>query len=82
MSCGELLGESEASKARRAIASINYMALDRADLSSAASIASQYMSEPRQGTAVVVKRVIRYLQSYPRIPNDISKKSEEKEIWK
>ena len=79
MSCGELLGENEASKARRAISSINYMALDRADPSSAARIASQYMSEPRPGTAVVVKRVIRYLQSYPRISNHVSKKSEENE---
>ena len=33
----------------------------------------------RQGTETVVKRVIRYLQSYPRIPNHISKKSEENE---
>ena len=64
VSCGELLDESEASKVRRAIARINYMALDRADLSSAARIASQYMSEPRQGTEIVVKRIIRYLQSY------------------
>ena len=77
VSCGELLDESEASKVRRAIARINYMALDRADLSSAARIASQYMSEPRQGTEIVVKRIIRYLQSYPRMPNHISKKSDE-----
>ena len=48
MSFGELLGESEASKAR-------------------------------QETAVVVKRVVRFLQSYPRIPNHIFKKSEENE---
>ena len=77
VSCGELLDESEASKVRRAIARINYMALDRADLSSAARIASQYMSEPRQGTEIVVKRIIRYLQSYPRMPNHISKKSDQ-----
>ena len=77
VSCGELLDESEASKVRRAIARINYMALDRADLSSVARIAWQYMSEPRQGTEIVVKRVIRYLKSYPRMPNHISKKSDE-----
>ena len=77
VSCGELLDESEASKVRRAIARINYMALDRADLSSVARIASQYVSEPRQGTEIVVKRVIRYLQSYPRMPNHNNKKSDE-----
>ena len=53
------------------------MALDRADLSSVARIASQYVSEPRQGTEIVVKRVIKYLQSYPRMPNHINKKSDE-----
>ena len=74
VSCGELLDASEASRVRRAIARINYMALDRADLSSVARIASQYTREPRQGTEIVVKRVIRYLQSYPRMPNHISKK--------
>ena len=42
-----------------------------------ARIASQYMSEPRQGTEIVVKRVIRYLQFYPRMPNHTSKKSDE-----
>ena len=77
VTCGELLDESEASKVRRAIARINYMALDRADLSSVARIASQSLSEPRQGTEIVVKRVIRYLQSHPRMPNNISKKSDE-----
>ena len=71
VSCGELVDESESSKVRRA------MALDRADLSSVARIASQYTSESRQGTEFVVKRVIRYSQSYPRMPNHISKKSDE-----
>ena len=74
---GQLLGESEASKVRRAIARINYMALDRADLSSVPRIASQCMSEPRQRTVIVVHRVVRYLQSYPRMPKYISKKSDE-----
>ena len=79
MSCAELLGESEASEAskvRRATARINDMALHRADLSSVARIASHFLSEPRHGTEIVVKRAIRYFQSYPRRATRI------REMWK
>ena len=54
VSCEKPLGESEASEVRWAIARINCMTLDRGDLSSVASIASQYTSESRQATATVV----------------------------
>jgi hypothetical protein len=63
---GEELKEEEARNVRRSIARINYMAQDRPDLSVAARILSQNMSQPRAGVLSVIKRVIRYLRKYPR----------------
>ena len=63
---GELLADAEATRVRRAIARLNYMSLDRVDLAVAARAASQHMSAPREGTIPYVKRVIRYLKTYPR----------------
>jgi hypothetical protein len=63
---GDELPEDEAKRARRAIARINYMAQDRPDLSVAARLLSQHMAVPREGVVPGIKRVIRYIQKYPR----------------
>ena len=77
VSYGELSGESEASNVRRTTARINYMVLGRANLSCVVSFVSEYMSEPKQVTEIVVKSAIRYLQSCPWMLNNISKRSDE-----
>ena len=69
---GDVLAHRDATRVRRAIARVNYMAQDRADLSSVARVASQHMSEPRTGTELLMKRVIRYLKSQPRVMNVIN----------
>ena len=46
---GEELQGELATKVRRGIARINYMAQDRPDLSAAAKTMSQHMSQPREG---------------------------------
>lgn len=66
MGLGEELDGEAARKTRRAIARINYMAQDRADLGVAARVLSQHMALPREGAVAGVKRVIRYLKGYPR----------------
>ena len=45
------------------------MAVDRAALPRVARVASQYMSAPRRGMEIVVRWVVRFLQSYSRMPN-------------
>jgi hypothetical protein len=62
---GEHLTEGEDTKARRAIARINFMAQDRGDLAFTAKSMSQHMSSPREGILVGIKRVIRYLKGRP-----------------
>ena len=70
---GEELSEEEATRARRAIARVNYMAQDRPDLAVVARTMSQQMARPRQGVLPVIKRTIRYLQKFPKcsltVPN-------------
>ena len=56
----------EATKFRRAAARINFMAQDSPDLSAASRKLSQFMSDPKVGCEVILKRVIRYLKSHPR----------------
>jgi len=62
----ELMIDKEASRFRRAAARINYVAQDRPDLSTASRKLSQGMSAPREGHEKMLKRVLRYLKSYPR----------------
>ena len=63
---GNELPASEATRARRAIARVNYMAQDRPDLAFVARIMSQHMAAPRDGIVLVIKRVLRYLKRFPR----------------
>ena len=64
-----LMQPQEAYRYRRAVARINYMAQDRADLSSASKALTQTMANPLKGDEILVKRVIRYLQKCPRCVN-------------
>ena len=66
LSLGEVLGEIEAVKVRGSIARINYMSLDRIDLSVVSRMLCQRMSAPTRGTEIGLKRVIRYLRGHPR----------------
>jgi hypothetical protein len=52
---------------RRAAARINYVALDRPDLSFASRVASSHMSCPKEGDDLLIKRIIRYLKGKPRV---------------
>ena len=54
-----------ATKVRRGVARVNYMAQDRPDLSSVAKVMSQHMSKPREGIIHILKRCVRYLKKYP-----------------
>ena len=56
MGSGDQLEEKEALRVRRAIARINYMAQDRADLAVVARVMSQHMSDPHEGTRSGVRR--------------------------
>ena len=50
---------------RRAVARVNYLAQDRADLCFVANLMSRTMARPRIGDEVRLKRVIRYLKGHP-----------------
>ncbi len=52
---------------RRAAAWINYVALDRPDLSFAPRVASSHMSCPKEGDELLIKRIIRYLKGKPSV---------------
>lgn len=52
---------------RQAAARINYVALDRPDLSFASRVATSHMSNPMEGDDQVIKRIIRYLKGKPRV---------------
>ena len=58
---------ADATLYRRAAARINYVALDRPDLSFASRVASSCMSNPKEGDEVIIKRIIRYLKGKPRV---------------
>jgi hypothetical protein len=58
---------ADATLYRRAAARINYVALDRPDLSFASRVASSCMSNPKEGDDMIVKRIIRYLKGKPRV---------------
>ena len=81
---GEELNEDEARTARRAIARMNYMAQDRPDLSVAARVMSQHMSQPREWIVPVIKRAMRNLKRYPRCRLFVSSSVTEKfqiSVW-
>ena len=61
------LAPKDATLFRRAAARINYVALDRPDLSFASRVAAGKMSNPLEGDDMLIKRVIRYLKGRPRV---------------
>ncbi len=61
------MSPADATLYRRAAARINYVALDRPDLSFASRVASSRMSNPMEGDDQVIKRIIRYLKGKPRV---------------
>ena len=61
------MGPADATLYRRAAARINYVALDRPDLSFASRVASSCMSNPKEGDEAIIKRIIRYLKGKPRV---------------
>ena len=63
------LDKREATVYRRAAARLNYMSLDRADLSYASKEASRGMSRPTVGDSIRLKRILRYLRGSPRVVN-------------
>jgi len=65
----QALDATESKDYRRAAARMNYMALDRADLSYASKECSRGMANPTVGDVIRLKRVIRYLKGAPRIVN-------------
>ena len=64
--CKEL-PPKEATLFRRAAARVNYIALDRPDLSFASRVAASKMSTPKEGDDLLIKWIIRYLQGKPRV---------------
>ena len=82
---GEELQGELATKVRRGIARINYMAQDRIDLSAAAKAMSQHMSQPREGVLNSLKRCVRYLKKYPEstmlIPQDVQENDNTMTVW-
>ena len=51
----KLMGDSDATRYRRGVARVNFMAQDRPDLSVASRIMSQYMSQLRDGDEILLK---------------------------
>ena len=58
---------TDATLYRRAAACINYVALDRPDLSFASRVASSCMRNPKEGDEAIIKRIIRNLKGKPRV---------------
>ena len=59
--------KDDATKFRRAVAKLSYLALDRPDLCVAAGKLSRCLARPREGDEKPLKRVLRYLQGEPRL---------------
>ena len=82
---GEELQGELATKVRRSIARINYMAQDRPDLSAAAKAMSQHMAQPREGVMNSVKRCVRYLKKYPSctmlVPRGVPEEDHNMTVW-
>ena len=64
---GNELGKEMATKYRRAAARMNYMALDRPDISFTSKELSRSMAKPMEGDLVRMKRAIRYLRGHGRM---------------
>ena len=58
---GELLGKDEAKNFRAAAALVNYYAQDAPDALFAAKEASKDMANPREGSWMKLKRLVRFL---------------------
>jgi hypothetical protein len=56
---------TEATRYRRGVARVNYLAQDHPDLAVAASLLSRSMAKPMVGDEVRLKRTLRYLKSHP-----------------
>ena len=63
----DFLEPQDATKYRGIAARINYLAADRPDLQFASKGASKYMANPSQKGWEVLKRIGRYLKTYPRM---------------
>ena len=63
------LDAKEAREYRRAAARINYLSLDRADISFSSKEVSRGMANPTIGDTVRLKRILRYLKGRPRVIN-------------
>ena len=65
----EPLEQKDATIYRRAAARMNFMSLDRADLSDATKESSRGMAKPTKGDVVRLKRTLRHLCGSPRVLN-------------
>ena len=73
--------DAEGSKTyRRAAARLNYMALDRADISFASKEASRGMAKPTKGDAIRLKRILRYLKGAPKVVNKFAWQAQQEGI--
>lgn len=63
---GSAITREQASKVRRGIAILSYVAQDKPDLAVMGRALSQRMANPTTGTEVCLNRTIRYLSSHPR----------------
>ncbi len=61
------LSPKAATLLRRAAARVNNVALDRPDVSFASRVAASKMSSPKEGDDLLIKRIIRYHHSKPRV---------------
>ena len=57
----------EAKKFRRAAARLTYLSQDRVDLGAAANLTSRCMATPRLGDDLLLRRIIQYLATRPRL---------------
>ena len=63
----DYLSGKDITKFRRAAARLNYMALDRPDISSASKVLARGMSKPSSADVIRLKRILRYLKSTPNM---------------
>ena len=56
---GARMDKQDSNSYRRAAARLNYLSLDRPDISFASKEASRHMANPREGNEVLIKRNVR-----------------------
>ena len=82
---GDELGSDLATKVRRGIARVNYMAQDRPDLSAVAKTMSQHMAKPHEGVVPLLKRCVKYLKRFPTasllVPRGVPAEVQELVAW-